>query len=144
MLPAARGSEGAGLRVAALGERLLEPLDLAVEFTRATGADVRLEYERDARPEGQDGLGSRLHDGEDLVPLPFDLGEHRRRAVRQARGADDGDRCRNSVVHRGIRVLGGGSTARGRAWPSLTPPGMPLRLAVTRHATARSSRTSSS
>lgn len=102
MLPAARGSAGVGLCVAALGERLLEPLDLAVEFTRATGADVRLEYERDARPEGQDGLGSRLHDGEDLVPLPFDLGEHRRRAVRQARGADDGDGRCDGVVDRAV------------------------------------------
>ncbi len=99
--------------LAALFESPLEPLDLAVDLAGAPGPDVGFEHERDPRPERQHGLSGGLHDREDLVPLPLDLGEHRRRAVRQTRSADDLHRGGDRVVHRSVGALGDGGGCRG-------------------------------
>src|SRR5665647_2203429 len=58
------------------GQGSLEALDFSGEFARVARADVRLEHEGHPRPERADGFGGRLDDGEHLVPLALDRGEH--------------------------------------------------------------------
>src|SRR6478736_75476 len=87
-------------------ERILEPLELAIELAGPAGTDVGLEHESDTRRGLRQHVAALLHDSHALVPLPLDRREHRVGAVRQtgvphdANGSGDGVGHRSGVVGR--------------------------------------------
>src|SRR5258708_13235675 len=78
------GGSRVGLVVLLL-DRCLQPLKLRVDLALVAWPDVRLQHQRDPRPEREHGLGGALHHVEALVPGgAFEFSEHRRRPVQQA------------------------------------------------------------
>src|SRR6478609_7426028 len=95
-------------------ERILEPLELAVELARPAGTDVGLEHEPDTRRGLRQHVAALLDDSHALVPLPFDRREHRVGAVRQTGVAHDANGSGDGVRH-GSGVVGrdGGGDGEG-------------------------------
>src|SRR5699024_7203458 len=98
--------------VAELAQRLLHPLDLAVQLPVVTGADVGLEHERDAGAVAAGLRRGAAHDLHHLVPVPLDLGEHRTGPGGQPRIAHHPHRGGDRIVH--ARAVGPLSEVTGQ------------------------------
>src|SRR5690606_21025557 len=93
------------------GERLLYPIDLALQVAGVPRTDVSLEHEGNPRTVGCDSLSGALHDIEDLIPFALDGREHGVRLIGESRLPHDADGRGDRLVD-GI-APGWGAAARG-------------------------------
>jgi len=103
---------------------LLDALDLGHELAGVSRPDVGLEDQSDPGGVGGDHVDGAFHHGHDLVPLTFDVGEHRVGLARQPRLAYDADRLGHRLADTAGLVAPAGADAECHDHVhSLTPHG---------------------
>src|ERR1700709_1724424 len=99
--------------VTSVSQHLVDPLHLCGQLAGVAGTNVGLEHQAHARRCRSDRVDGLLHHRHDLVPLPFDVGEHGVGLVRESGRANPPDGLGDGGAHAAALVAARGADAEG-------------------------------